>query len=174
MPLTAHPGRHFWKHGRLTRCTEAGSYHVTVDNSLQVIINSSGAFALADDLVAVQKKIGAWEPIWESMANELRLARIMHLTNKFHAPLATDDASTDYLVDDDGSPVLADWSYVIGGQSETTPPSGKGGNYEELSNLPQINGTKLIGNKSFDDLGLHVATAQEIVDEFSKGTEEGE
>ncbi|MGF6375132.1 hypothetical protein M2140_000166 [Clostridiales Family XIII bacterium PM5-7] len=34
--------------------------------------------------------------------------------------------------------------------------------YEELKNLPQINGVEIIGNKSFSDYGLEALTNMEI------------
>lgn len=35
-------------------------------------------------------------------------------------------------------------------------------NYETISNKPQIEGTTLIGNKTFEDLGLHILTNSEL------------
>lgn len=37
-----------------------------------------------------------------------------------------------------------------------------GGDYEKLTNKPQIEGNELIGNKSFVQLGLGIITEQEI------------
>ena len=52
-------------------------------------------------------------------------------------------------------------------------------NYEKLSKKPQINGVELIGNKSFDDLGLDrvyatkeaVEKLQQTIDDLVDGNE---
>ena len=40
--------------------------------------------------------------------------------------------------------------------------------YEQLENKPQINDVTLIGNKSFDDLGLSALTSLEIVEMYRR------
>ncbi len=49
----------------------------------------------------------------------------------------------------------------------TTIPSFVGtSDYEQLKNLPQIEGVTLIKNKTFSELGLDEATNQDIIDLF--------
>lgn len=49
----------------------------------------------------------------------------------------------------------------------TIPKTTKGENdYEKLINLPRIEEVTLIGNKTFDELGMSECTNQEIIDLF--------
>ncbi len=47
-----------------------------------------------------------------------------------------------------------------------TYPGARTNDYEKLTNLPQINDIKLLGNKSFEDLGMIEATNLEIDEMF--------
>ena len=51
-------------------------------------------------------------------------------------------------------------SSAVGGQLSL--PDARAGDYEKLKNLPQINDVKVVGNKSFEELGMTEATNIEI------------
>lgn len=44
--------------------------------------------------------------------------------------------------------------------------------YEKLHNKPKINGVELVGNQSFDDLGMSELTALDVYNIFNKIWEE--
>lgn len=61
---------------------------------------------------------------------------------------------------DDGSIKVADGERAYADLPYLIKSSGGGGtsNYEELDNLPKINGITLIGNKTASDLGINIPT----------------
>ena len=50
----------------------------------------------------------------------------------------------------------------------TVGGNNRAADYEELENKPQINEVTLIGNKSFDDLGLSALTSLEIIEMYRR------
>ena len=59
---------------------------------------------------------------------------------------------------DDGSIKVADGERAYADLPYLIKSSGGNGNYEELDNLPKINGITLMGNKTAADLGINIPT----------------
>lgn len=77
--------------------------------------------------------------LWIEQANT-----ILNEVDKVLDIIKTDGNGTKYLSDD------GTYKYVQGGGTS----EGGTSNYEELNNLPSVNGVELKGNKSLDDLGI--------------------